>query len=65
MHFILSHPVVSALTAYYLLSTFVDALKQVAPESGDSRLYKFVYAIADGLAGNLVTALKAFLARKP
>jgi hypothetical protein len=64
MHFITSHPVVSAITACYILSTLVDALKQVAPRDGDSRLYVFVYAVIDGLAGNAVTALKAFLSKK-
>lgn len=65
MHFIVSHPVVSAITACYILSTLVDALKQVAPRAGDSRLYIFAYAVIDGLAGNAVTALKAFLSKKP
>ena len=64
MHLITLHPVVSAITACYLLSTLVDALKQVAPKPGDSRLYVFIYTLIDGLAGNAVTALKLFLSQK-
>lgn len=64
MNLITSHPVVSAITAFYILSTLVDALKQVPPKPGDSRLYVFVYTVTNGLAGNAITALNSFLARK-
>jgi hypothetical protein len=64
MNFIAAHPVVSAIIACYTLSTLVDALKQVPPQPGDSRLFIFAYAFLNGIAGNAITALNAFLARK-
>lgn len=64
MHLISSHPVVSALTALYLLSAIVDGLKLCPPQPGDSRLYVFTYTVINSLAGNLITALKTFLTKK-
>ena len=61
---ILAHPVVAALTSYFVLSAFVDAFAKVAPVPGDSRIYVFAYSFVNALAGNVVTALKGFLTRK-
>lgn len=64
MHFINTHPVVSALAAYFLLSNLVDAFAKVPPVAGGSRLYLFAYTFFQGFAGNLITALKFFLSKK-
>lgn len=64
MNLITSHPAVSAIAAYYLLSSLVDAFAKVPPVTGGSRLYLFAYTLFQGLAGNIITALKTFLVKK-
>lgn len=64
MHFLQAHHVVSAIAAYFILSNLVDALKTVPPVMGGSRLYLFAYTFFQGLAGNVVSALRTFLSKK-
>lgn len=64
MSLILTHPVVSAIIAYFLLSALADGLNQVPPRPTDSRLYLFVYAVFQGLVGNVITALATFISKK-
>lgn len=64
MNLIASHPVISALISYFILSALVDAFAKVAPVPGDSRVYVFAYTFLNGFVGNVATALKAFLVKK-
>jgi hypothetical protein len=64
MNLIMSHPVISALAAYFILSALVDAFAKVPPVPGDSRVYVFTYTFLNGFVGNVATAIKAFLVKK-
>lgn len=64
LHLMAVHPFLAALTAFYLVSNFVDALKLCPPQPTDGRLYLFFYTFIMGIAGNALSALRAFLDRK-
>ncbi len=64
MNIITSHPVISSLFSYFVLSALVDAFAKVPPVAGDSRVYVFAYTFLNGFVGNVVTALKSYLVKK-
>jgi hypothetical protein len=67
MHFIGSiyatHPYISTLVSYWVLSAFIGALP--APSATASGLYLFFFKFSNSLGGNLLRALSTQVEKSP
>lgn len=60
---ILAHPTISTLAAYYVLSAFIGALP--APTVTSTKFYQFFYKFTNTLGGNLTRAFATRLEGSP
>lgn len=57
IHFIQAHPALAGISAYFLFSNVIGAMDK--PDEKSSQLYRYVYKLGHGLAGNLKYALQS------